>query len=242
MQNEIHELEMLTLSGGKGTRLAAVWENKPKVLAPVGGAPYFDWFVDAMRSSGFRRFRFLLGYGSEQVVEHIGKHPDRDSIEYLIEDRPLGTGGAIKNAFLAIDDERVFVANGDSYCPIDYVGMLKKHLEVKADCSIALAYVENSSDYGSVSIGEDLRVEGFREKRDCENEGFVNAGVYILERKCTRYFPKDEFFSLEKDVFPKIAESGGLYGFRSHGSLLDIGTPERLLAAQSELARLIAGG
>jgi len=237
--DNILDIELLVLSGGQGTRLASVWADKPKVLAPIAGRPYFDWYVEAMQGEGFQRFCFLLGMGADQVVDHISNRSDRGSFRYLVEDRPLGTGGAIKNAFLAMDEERVFVANGDSYCRFDYGAMFRNHLEMNADCTIGLAYVDDSSDYGSVEFGDNLRVKGFNEKGDRTDGSFVNAGVYLLERRCSRFFPKNDSFSLEREVFQNISDEGRLFGYKSEGDLLDIGTPDRLSAAQSELARLI---
>ena len=66
---KLEDIEMWILAGGKGTRLASVWKDKPKILVPVAGRPYFDWLIEALTATGFLRFRFLLGMGWQQVVD-----------------------------------------------------------------------------------------------------------------------------------------------------------------------------
>lgn len=229
--------EVFILAGGKGTRLREVWVDKPKILAPVQGRPYFDWLVEALRREGLQRLCFLLGVGAKQVERHIEGHAERHRISCEIEDEPLGTGGAVAAAWERRDDGRRFAVNGDSYCRINYAAMLEAHRRTGAACTMALARVADRSDYGGADVSSEGRIRGFEEKGAGVGAGLVNAGVYLMEKRSLG--GREGAFSLEREVFPELARRGELWGFEAEGELLDIGTPERLGLAQTALARLM---
>ena len=239
IQNDIDAVEIWVLSGGLGTRLATVWAGKPKILVPIGGRPYLDWLLSALKKEGFKRFKMLLGMGSERVVEHLKAYSGEIQVEWTIEDSPLGTGGALANGMKGSDALRFFLVNGDSYCGINYRNMLEQHRSGDFPCTMGLARVPDIRDFGSVQLGSGNNIVRFQEKASKPEGGYVNAGVYILERSCCEFFPNKDVFSLERDVLPKMAEAGALGGFKAHGELIDIGTPARLELAQAKLVDMI---
>lgn len=238
-ENALSKHEVLILAGGSGSRLSRVWSEKPKILAPVRGRPYFDWFVEALYRKGFRRFAFLLGAYAQQVVDYAKAHPLSSGFRFVVEDEPLGTGGAIAHALAGSKSGPIFALNGDSYCSVDFEAMLTEHVEREASVSIGLARVPDGGDYGSVSLDEKGRVLAFDEKKKSPGDSLVNAGVYLLDPSVMELAPEGPF-SIEREFFPMLIEKGErVFGFKAHSEILDIGTPERLELAQEKLISMI---
>ena len=104
----------MILAGGLGTRLQPVLKDKPKCLAPINGTPFIDILLADCIKQGLQRFILCVGYLKEQVIEHLSNRNDCEII-FSMEDKTLGTGGALKNAEPHIKSDPVLVMNGDSY-------------------------------------------------------------------------------------------------------------------------------
>ena len=88
-------MECVVLAGGKGTRLRSVVSDLPKCMAPVAGRPFLAWLLDDLREAGFDHIILSLGYKHEAAEAWVATRPDRDSITYVVEEEPLGTGGGV---------------------------------------------------------------------------------------------------------------------------------------------------
>jgi D-glycero-alpha-D-manno-heptose 1-phosphate guanylyltransferase len=126
--------------------------------------------------------------------------------------------------------------NGDSIFRLDYQALMEFHLIKKADATLALRKLSDTSRYGRVSFNRAKRINGFEEKGVAAGPGYINGGVYIIEKF---FLMEPEFrgrFSMEKDCFERYYPESKLFGFPAHGYFLDIGIPEDYLKAQHEFA------
>jgi NDP-sugar pyrophosphorylase family protein len=238
-------LKAVVLAGGFGTRLRPLSCTRPKLLFPIGNKPLLDWTIEKLAKSGTQEVILAVSYMTEAFVQHYRKSKQKAKISFsrdmevsgkrTLFPRPLGTGGAIKNAEKLIGHEEPFlVLNGDVLTNIDYAELVKKHkTNKKAVATIALCQVEDPSRYGVAELAKDKRVVRFVEKPSPEkaSSNLVNAGIYALEPDIFDYIPIGKKVSIEREVFPKLADNGKLYGFRFEGLWIDIGKPEDYLKA-----------
>jgi len=104
------------LSGGLGTRLRSVVSDRPKVMAMVAGRPFLTHLLDQLVESGIRKTVLCTGYMAELIQNELGERYRNMELAYSVEDTPLGTGGALRNAIGQISGNMLLVLNGDSYC------------------------------------------------------------------------------------------------------------------------------
>ena len=226
-------MEAIILAGGMGTRLQPVVADFPKCMAPVAGKPFLYYLLNTLETAGFQHVILSLGYKHEVVENWLSDYKTKLPLTSVIEDTPLGTGGAVKFALSHAAQDSVFVFNGDSYLHLDYQAMLKSHTEKKALATLALKQMFCFDRYGKVELNGDFQIIHFGEKQYCET-GFINGGVYVIDRNATEKFP--DKFSLEKDFFELQAGTGKLAGFPTDGYFIDIGIPEDYLRAQNDFA------
>jgi NDP-sugar pyrophosphorylase family protein len=228
------------LVGGKGMRLRSVVSSTPKPLASVGDRPFLELLVRQLRYQGIRRLVMCTGYLAHEIENAFGDGRAWDvMIEYSKEPRPLGTAGAVKFAephLLGVSD--FLVMNGDSFMEIDFHQLIRFHRDSGGLASMAVLRTKNEMRYGTVRVDSDGRVSGFAEKIDSDPSGFVNAGVYVFNRRIFDHIPEGPA-SLEKDIFPQLLRHG-IYALEQHGVFIDIGTPEDYARAQALSERLYA--
>ena len=217
--------EAIILAGGLGTRLRSVVADVPKCMAPVNGIPFINFVISYLKNEGVDKFILSLGYKSEIIIDYIEREFKNTAIEYVIEDEPLGTGGAIKLACSKVKGTDVLILNGDTLFNIDIKYFSSFHAENKADFSVALKEMKNFSRYGSVEFNEDFSLKAFNEKMFC-GKGYINGGVYALNVKTflLQHFPS--VFSFEKDYLEKNINSKKFYGLPCDYYFIDIGIPE----------------
>jgi mannose-1-phosphate guanylyltransferase len=162
------------------------------------------------------------------------------ALEYAVEDEPLGTGGAIGFAGRALDGS-FFALNGDSLREADLGEMVAFHRSTGAKATILLTPVADPSRYGLVRTAADGRVEAFLEKPRPEeiDTDLINAGLYVLEPEVLDLVPEGRSVSIERDVFPRLAAEGSVYGIALPGYWLDVGTPESYLQAHRDVLERI---
>ncbi|MCP4674619.1 MAG: NTP transferase domain-containing protein [Deltaproteobacteria bacterium] len=230
--NDISETDAVILAGGLGTRLQKVVSDRPKVLAQVAGRPFLTYLLSQLEGTGFRRVVLCTGHLGDQVESAFGDEYGSLCLEYSRESRPLGTGGALRLALPLINSQTILVANGDSYCGAKLGALFEFHKRRGAQSTILLTDVDDVSRYGCVRTDAGGAVLGFDEKNSEGGPGWINAGVYVIERNLLAKIPPDESISLERDLFPSWI-GRGFHGFEGPGRFLDIGTEESFAAAQS---------
>ncbi len=192
------------LAGGFGKRLRPFTEDTPKPMIPVAGKPLLEYQIAWLKKHGLNEIVLLVGYKKEKIIEHFGSGSRFGvKITYVVEDEPLGTGGAVKNAEHILLKESVFlVLNGDILTNLDPLQLLSK-LEAGRYMGV-IATIPLPSPYGILELEGD-NVRGFVEK-PLIKDYWINAGVYALRPEALKYFPDKG--DLEKTAFPAMARDG----------------------------------
>lgn len=225
--------ECIILAGGLGTRLQSVVNDVPKCMATVASKPFLSYLLDFIAVGNFDHVILSLGYKSEIVLKWLeaGSYPFK--ISHVIEEYPLGTGGAIKLAFSKVEGDKAFVFNGDTFFDIDINNLLDFHTAKDAGISLALKPMFNFDRYGSVDLNQDKRIVRFNEKQYCES-GLINGGVYVINKEFFAELDLPEKFSFEKDVLEAHLLDILVYGCQQDRYFIDIGIPSDFERANLE--------
>jgi len=200
-------MRAVILAGGYGKRLKPYTENVPKPLLPVAGRSILEWQIRWLKYYGFEEILICAGYLKEKLVNEVGsgvKYGVR--VGYVVEDEPLGTGGALKNAeHILRNDESFLLINGDILTDLDPNELLE---DLEGRYLGAIALVQLPSPYGIVKFDEKTRkVISFVEKPRLMDY-WINAGVYVFKREVFNYLP--ERGDIEKTALPRLADDGKL--------------------------------
>jgi len=226
------DISTVILAGGLGTRLRFVLSARPKVLALVRGRPFLTYLLDQLAAVGAREVVFCIGYMADMVKETLGDRYQTMHLTYSRENEPLGTGGALRQALPLFSSDPILVMNGDSFVDADLAAYLRWFLQKDLEASMVLAKVSDTSRFGRVTSDEQERILGFEEKGAHHGPGWINAGIYFLKQNFLRAIPSGRFVSIEKEIFPAWV-SHGLYGYKTEGRFIDIGTPESYAMAEA---------
>jgi len=230
-------MKVLILAGGFGTRLKEVIHDRPKVMAPINGKPFLEFVLDVLRKNGIEEIVISVGYLGSYIKNYFGNGEAFGlKIRYSDEHRPLGTGGAVKAAEELFKDP-FFVLNGDTLLDTNYKKIWEFHQKKKSKATMVLVKRRETSESGFVNQKQNGRIISFVEKPKAKKEGLVNSGTYIFSPGITRSIKNKKRFSLEKDLFPKLAQSGDLYGFKISGDFIDIGSPANYQEVQKVLSK-----
>ena len=228
-------MEAIVLAGGLGTRLRSKVADRPKAMAPVAGRPFLAFLLDKLLDSGCDSLLLSVGYLRQVIVDEFQDNYRGLPIRYVVEETPVGTGGAIRLALAQAQQDSVLVLNGDTYLDADFAAMLAFHLSAGRPMTMAIAQVEDTARYGGVLLDES-RVSGLLEKGR-QGRGWINAGAYFLERQFPWPAHLEDRFSFETDVLMPCLDSLEPAAFLCPGYFLDIGIPEDLDRAQRELIK-----
>lgn len=234
---------VVVLCGGRGTRLASVVADRPKVLADVAGRPFLAHLLGRLAAQGARRVVLAAGVGADQVAAFVGaRGPDGLDVTVVVEPGPLGTGGALAFALDAAGlAEPVLALNGDTF----FSGDLSVLAAARGDAPAALAVVRvpDAGRYGTVRFGADApgeapvgRVTAFEEK-GAAGPGWINAGAYALAPATLAGIAPGTARSFERDVLPDLVGRAVAVPFPA-AAFLDIGTPDDYARAARFLSTL----
>lgn len=224
-------MKVIILAGGKGTRLPISAKNIPKPLVKIGKKTILEHQLDLLKSHGFIDFRLSLGHKYDKIIDYCKKK--RINVEFIIEKEPLGTGGAIKHASKDLKD--YFLAlNGDILSDFNFREFVddfnNKVSHGTLLGSIAIWKCQDCSDYGLICHKNGF-ISEFLEKPSQKCAGYINTGFYILSPKIFKNVPQ-ETFSIEHEIFPKLAIQKYLSCFIHRGFWTDVGTEKRLEEAK----------
>jgi len=222
--------EAIILAGGKGTRLREVVFDIPKPMAPVGGIPFIQYQLDYLIDQKIERVVLAVGFKHEVIIEYFGRSYKSLSLVYSIEEKALGTGGAIKKALGNVRGQAAYVLNGDTYFPIDL-----DHLKLaKGICAIAALYMKQANRYGTLQTSGNL-VEGFQEKGEVK-AGIINGGIYRLKKEIVAEIP-DGNVSFETSILPKLCQSANVTYQVFKNYFIDIGIPKDYYKFQTYMSK-----
>jgi dTDP-glucose pyrophosphorylase/CBS domain-containing protein len=219
------------LAGGRGTRLSPLTDSFPKPMLPVAGRPILERLVLHLMSHGVRRIYLSVNYLAHVIEEHFGNGERFGCrIEYLREERPLGTGGPV--ALLEPRQaESVLVLNGDLVTQCDIGRFLDFHEHGSYAATMAVRPYSVQIPFG-VADTEGERLIGMREKPS--QRCLINAGMYVLSPDVIELIPRDEDFPIT-DLFAKCLEGGVPVGaYVVEQDWVDVGRHEELLRARGD--------
>lgn len=235
--------EAVLLVGGKGTRLRPLTINTPKPMLPVAGVPVTEHQITRARDAGVTRVVLGTSYRASVFSDYFGAG-DRAGVElaYVVEDQPLGTGGAIRNVVSQLEsgpDDPVLVFNGDVLTGLDIPALIDAWRAADADVALYLTKVADPRAFGLVPTTPDGRVEAFLEKPETPEEivtDQINAGCYVFRRSVIDSIPPDRVVSVERDTFPRLLTTGAtVIGVVDPGYWLDLGTPMAFVQGSIDL-------
>jgi mannose-1-phosphate guanylyltransferase len=229
-------LPAVILVGGQGTRLWPLTDRTRKDMLPLVDRPLLAYTFEHLARHGVERGIVSCGHLPGQIRSTFGDRYASISLEYVVEDEPLGTGGAIGFAGRELEGS-FFALNGDSLREADLGALVDFHRSTGAKATILLTPVADPTRYGLVRTAADGRVESFLEKPRPEeiDTDLINAGLYVLEAEVLELVPTGRPVSIEREVFPVLAGEGSVYGTALPGYWLDVGTPESYLQAHRDV-------
>ena len=225
----------LILAGGKGTRLRPLTYKIPKALIEVQGKTLTEWLFELFKKYGIRDVILSTGYMADKIRDYFTDGSKFGmNVDYVEEnpDKPLGTAGPLRLAKDMLKDSFI-VSNGDELKCINIPRMFRLHKRKKALVTIALTSINDPSQYGVARLDGSRIVEFVEKPKKSEApSNFINSGFYIIEPEVIEMIPKGKFCSMEREIFPKLAEEGRLRGYPFSGQWFDTGDIERLERAR----------
>jgi NDP-sugar pyrophosphorylase family protein len=216
------------LAGGVGTRLRPFTYEIPKPMLPVKGRPILEYNIRNLIEHGVNEIVLGIGYKGDLIKEYFGDGSTFGiKIRYSKESKPLGTAGALKKAERYFKDT-FFMCNGDEIKDVNYSKMLALHTRKQAIGTLALKKLNNIEQFGVVEMkGNKIMRFVEKPKPGTTKSKTVSAGAYVLEPDVLRIIPKNKKFSIERQVFPALAEQQKLYGCLAVGQWFPTDTFER---------------
>ncbi|MFH0753401.1 MAG: nucleotidyltransferase family protein [Candidatus Omnitrophota bacterium] len=229
--------DFMILCGGLGTRLRAVTGDAPKVMAQVQGEPFLDFLLRYLIKQGAGRIILCAGYKAETIAAHYQAKFSQVKIHFSVENEPLGTGGALKNALSFVQEDHVFALNGDCFTPVVYAQLLAFHQKHQAQATLSAVRVQGNKDFGTIVSNEKHEITAFKEKFVTDQVQYINAGVYCFNKDVFAQMPAGRF-SIEYDFFPQLIGKHFM-SYQIDAPFIDIGTPERFEWAKAHLNEMI---
>jgi dTDP-glucose pyrophosphorylase len=219
---------MVIMAGGMGKRLHPHTETCPKPLLSVGGKPMLEHIIDRAKLEGFNHFVLAIHYLGHLIEAHFGNGERLGvQIDYLREESPLGTAGAL-GLLNPLPDAPFVVTNGDVITDIHYGELLDFHKRSAAAATMAVRVHEWQHPYGVVQI-QGVEIVGFEEKPIARSH--INAGIYVLDPVALSVLTADAHCDMPT-LFERLqANAKRTVAYPMHEPWLDVGRPDDLLAA-----------
>lgn len=227
-----NNLQAAILAGGLGQRLRSVVNDRNKVAADVDGRPFIMKLLEQLHAAHVHEVVICCGYKSDDLITRVGPRYKNIHIQYSQEQAQLGTAGALRLALPYFSGHNLVVMNGDSFCDVNLNTLCRRHRTTHAVATLTAVPMDDVTRYGTIVLDSSDRVTAFMEKRTGIGSGYINAGVYVIDRAMIATIPEAIAVSLEAEMFPSwIAK--GINALRHNGSFIDIGTPESYALARS---------
>jgi NDP-sugar pyrophosphorylase family protein len=226
---------MVIMAGGRGTRLGEHTQDCPKPLLPVGGKPMLEHIIERAKAEGFKHFVLAINYLGHMIEDHFGDGNKLNiNIEYLRENTPLGTAGAL-GLLQVCPTEPFLVTNGDVLTDIHYAELLDFHIRHNAAATMAVRLHEWQNPFGVVKT-DGVDIVGFEEKPVVRSH--INAGIYVLEPNVLNSIGVNEHCDMPT-LFGRVQErQARTIVYPMHEPWLDVGRPADLAKARKEFAQI----
>jgi dTDP-glucose pyrophosphorylase/CBS domain-containing protein len=232
LPEEVGPLQAVVMAGGYGTRMLPLTEQVPKPMLPVSDKPLLERIVQQLREAGIKRVNVTTHYKAEVISQHFGDGRDFGvEIEYINEDQPLGTAGAI--GFISgTDEDPLLIMNGDIVTRMNFRAMMDFHRDHKADMTVAVRLYETTIPYGVLET-DGIEITGIAEKPVVRR--FVSGGVYLLNKAMRQYIPKGQPFDMPDLIRTLIEHRHRVVSFPIHEYWVDIGRHADYEQAQKDV-------
>jgi len=232
LEKKRYDNPVFLMAGGFGKRLQPLTDNIPKPLLKIGNKPILENILEQFIAAGFHNFYISTHYKAEMVREHFGDGGDWNvTIEYVHEDKPLGTAGSLGLLSKKISRLPILMMNGDLLTKIDFEQLLNFHLEEKGDATMCVREYDFQVPYGVIKA-DGYRIISIEEKPI--NKFFINAGVYVLSPSILDMVNGVNYLDMPKLLDKKIESNGQVNMFPVHEYWLDIGQIDQFNKAQQD--------
>lgn len=236
------DADAVVLVGGKGTRLRPLTLTTPKPMLPTAGVPFLRHLLSRIAAAGIGHVVLSTSYKADVFTDYFGDGAELGiELEYVVEDEPLDTAGAIRNVHDRLRHDDVLVFNGDILSGVDPRAVLAAHREHHADVTLHLVKVSDPRPFGCVPTDAEGNVTAFLEKSQDPPTDQINAGCYVFRREVIDDIPPRRRVSVERETFPGLLASGArLRGYVDASYWLDLGTPAAYVQGSVDLATGLA--
>jgi len=219
-------MQVVILAGGLATRLGNLTENQPKSMVKVWGKPFLEYQLELLRRGGIEDIILCIGHMGEQIERHCGNGSQYGvNIKYSIEDKLLGTAGALKKTEASLNDT-FFTMYGDSYLFLDFSPVMS-YFESQNKLALMTVY-KNYDRYDSSNTAvEQGLVRKFSKKEKTKDMVYIEYGANIFKKESLKMIPEDQFYSLD-DLFPRLIEMEELLAFEVKDRFYEVGSPQGL--------------
>lgn len=224
-------IRAVIMAGGLGTRLLPLTQDLPKPMLPIGGRPLMEHIIEHLREAGIRHVKVSTNYKARKIIEHFGNGEAFGvDLQYVNEDEPLGTGGAL--GLMSPPNETQLVINGDILTQVDLRAMLAFHQEYAAEMTVAVQRYEMQVPYGVIEC-EGAHIISVKEKPQVKF--LVNAGMYLLEPSAYQFIPNGQSFNMT-DLVRWLLDAGRpVIGFPIREYWMDVGQHHDYAQAQADM-------
>lgn len=230
-------MKAVVMAGGEGTRLRPLTSNQPKPMVPIVNKPCMEHIIDLLKEHDITDVVATVAFLPQNIRGYFGDGSSLGvSLNYSVEETPLGTAGSVRNAAEYLNDTFI-VISGDALTDFNLTEIIDFHKSKEALVTIALKSVENPLEFGVVIVDEDNHIKQFLEKPSWGQvfSDYVNTGIYVLEPEIFDYIPEGEKYDFSKELFPKLLERGKpMYGYSCDGYWQDIGNINQFLRANHD--------
>lgn len=234
-------MKAVVMAGGEGTRLRPLTSRRPKPLVPIMNRPIMEHIILLLKQHGITDIVVTLYYLADEISGYFGNGSDWGvHIEYVVEETPLGTAGAVRQAEGLLRDEPFLIVSGDALTDIRLDRLIRYHYSKGAIVTLALAHVPNPREFGVVITDENGRIQRFLEKPDWSNvfSDTVNTGMYVIDPEVFRLMEPKRAYDWSQDIFPQLLHEGKpLYGYimSEDEYWCDVGTLEQYREAHEQV-------
>ncbi|MGH8963437.1 MAG: sugar phosphate nucleotidyltransferase [Jatrophihabitantaceae bacterium] len=229
--------DAVILVGGLGTRMRPLTLSAPKPMLPTAGVPFLTHLIGRIREAGITHVVLGTSYRAEVFRSYFGDGSAFGvELEYVVESKPLGTGGGIGNVATRLRGDDVMIFNGDVLSGCNLRSLLATHTGSSADVTLYLTRVEDPRAFGCVPTDATGRVTAFLEKDPNPVTDQINAGTYVFRRAVVDSIPTGRPVSVERETFPGLLAAGAhVAGYVDSTYWRDLGRPDDFVAGSADL-------
>ena len=219
-------MQVTILAGGLATRLGELTRNRAKSMLKIQGKPFLEYQLDILRRGGIESIVLCIGHMGQQIEKHFGNGSRYGvSIQYSLEDKPLGTAGALKNAEVLLNDT-FFTMYGDSYLFLNFPAAMRYFKSQNKPALMSVYKNYDRYDRSNTDIEGNL-VKRFSKKEETKDMVYIEYGANIIKKEILRLVPQNQFYSLD-DLFVRLIQMEELLAFEVKERFYEVGSPQGL--------------